>query len=91
MVYETLIANASVGVIAGIATGLVRAIGGWAKHALEDGKISKPEWKLLGATMVKYIAYVSILMLGLPVEQAVITTFGLDVLKNSLEKMGNKR
>lgn len=36
-----------------IGAGLVRSIAGWLENALEDGKISDYEWKLLGSTIIR--------------------------------------
>lgn len=32
---------------------LLRGVAGWAENAFEDGKISVPEWQLLGATILR--------------------------------------
>ena len=34
-------------------TALVRALAGWVENALEDNVINLPEWKLLGATIIR--------------------------------------
>ena len=33
--------------------GLLRGIAGWAENAFEDGKLTLPEWKLLGSTLMR--------------------------------------
>ncbi len=61
-----------------VGAGLLRSVAGWLENSLEDGKISQPEWKLLGATVVKYVAYVVLLSLGLDMGQAVAGALVLD-------------
>ncbi len=81
--------NVPMAVLAAISAGLLRSIAGWLENSLKDGKIDEYEMKQLGGTIIKYFASVSLLMLGLPVEQAVAGAFVLDAgtsaLKNKKE------
>ena len=40
-------------VVGGLLAAAVRSLAGWAENAFEDGKLSYPEWKQLGATMFR--------------------------------------
>lgn len=84
-------ANIPMAVVAAIVIGLFRNILGWLENALKDGKIDEYEWKQLFRTVTKYFTYVMILMVGLPVDQAITAAFGLDILKSSLEKIAVKQ
>jgi len=77
--------NVPIAVIAALAAGLLRSVAGWLENSLKDGKIDAFEVKQLGGTMVKYFASVSLLMLGLPVEQAVAGAFVLDAGTSALK------
>jgi len=77
--------NVPIAVIAALAAGLLRSVAGWLENALKDGKVDAFEMKQLGGTMVKYFASVSLLMLGLPVEQAVAGAFVLDAGTSALK------
>ena len=55
--------------VPGVALG--RAIFGWLENALEDGEISLPEWKQLGATIVRMGVPMAALIWGLNVDPAV--------------------
>jgi len=74
--------------LAAVSAGLLRNIAGWLENALKDGKIESYEWKQLIGTFVKYFSAITLLSLGLPVGEAVATTFGLDVVTSALK---NKR
>ena len=77
--------NVPIAVLAAVSAGLLRNIAGWLENSLKDGKIDEFEIKQLGGTMIKYFASVSLLMLGLPVEQAVAGAFVLDVGTSALK------
>ena len=78
--------NVPIVVIAALSAGLLRSIAGWLENSLKDGVIDEFEIKQLGGTMIKYFASISILMLGLPVDQAVVGAFILDVGASALKK-----
>ena len=50
---------------------LVRAIAGWGENALEDGEIDLPEWKQLGATIVRMGVPMAALIWGLKIDAGV--------------------
>lgn len=53
------------------AVALIRAIAGWGENALEDGKIDLPEWKQLGATIVRMGVPMAALIWGLNIDAGV--------------------
>lgn len=73
-----MLGNVPMAAVAAISAGLLRSVAGWLENAMKDGKVDEFEMKQLGGTMVKYFASVSLLMLGLPIEQAVAGAFVLD-------------
>ena len=77
--------NAPIAILAAVSAGLLRNIAGWLENSLKDGAIDEFEVKQLGGTMIKYFASVSLLMLGLPVEQAVAGAFVLDAGTSALK------
>jgi len=77
--------NVPIAVIAAVSAGLLRNVAGWLENSLKDGVIDEFEVKQLGGTVIKYFASVSILMLGLPLEQAVAGAFVLDVGASALK------
>ncbi len=77
--------NVPMAVIAAVTAGLLRNVAGWLENSLKDGKIDDFEVKQLCGTVIKYFASVSILMLGLPLEQAVTGAFVLDVGASALK------
>ncbi len=79
--------NIPTAVIVSVVIGLFRNVLGWLENALQDGVISAYEWKLLVQTIVKYFTYVMVLMVGLPLEQAVVGAFFLDAVKSSLSNI----
>ncbi len=80
-----LVSNIPIAVIAAVSAGLLRSVAGWLENSLKDGKIDGYELKQLGGTVVKYFASVSILALGLPIDQAVAGAFVLDVGTSALK------
>ena len=85
-VTSELVSNIPLAAITAVSAGLLRSIAGWLENSLKDGKIDEFEIKQLGGTMIKYFASVSILMLGLPIDQAVVGAFALDVGASALKK-----
>lgn len=81
-----LVGNIPVAIIAAVSAGLLRSLAGWLENSLKDGKIDEYEIKQLGGTVVKYFASVSLLALGLPIEQAVAGAFVLDAGTSALKK-----
>jgi hypothetical protein len=61
--------------------GAVRSILGWLENALKDGTISLPEWKELGATVIRLGTGMSALVFGLNItpEAAAGITMVLDL------------
>ncbi len=82
-----MINNVPIVVIAALSAGLLRSVAGWLENSLADGVITEFEVKQLGETVVKYFASVSLLALGLPVEQAVAGAFVLDVGKSAVKSI----
>jgi len=80
-----LVGNIPIAVLAAVSAGLLRSVAGWLENSLKDGKIDEFELKQLGGTVVKYFASVSLLALGLPIEQAVAGAFVLDVGSSALK------
>lgn len=70
-----------------ISAGILRNFTGWLENAYKDGKLDKYEIQQLFGTMVKYFASIMLLMLGLPIEQAVAGSFVLDVGASSMKKI----
>lgn len=89
-VTQTMVSNIPVAAIAAVTAGLLRSIAGWLENSYKDGKIDDYEVKQLVGTVVKYFAGVSLLMLGLPIEQAVAGTFVLDTGTSALKNNGHK-
>ena len=56
-------------IVPGVALG--RALLGWLENALEDGKIDLPEWKQLGATIVRMGVPMAALIWGLNIDAGV--------------------
>lgn len=86
---EQIIGNVTPAIVVAIIVGLIRAVLGWLENALKDGVITTFEWQQLVGTMAKYFSYVMILMVGLPLDTAVVTAFGLDVLQSAVKTKTN--
>lgn len=56
-------------IVPGVALG--RAVFGWLENALEDGEISLPEWKQLGATIVRMGVPMAALIWGLQMDASI--------------------
>jgi hypothetical protein len=68
--------------------GGIRALGGWLQHAFEDGKITWPELKELGASMLRVLPQViGLTALGVPAVGALIT----DVFVTKAAKIADKK
>lgn len=85
-IVNNMIGNIPVAVLAAIATGMLRSIAGYIENVYQGGQDQQFEFKKLLATMVQYFAYIMLLMLGVPVGQAVAGTFVVDAIKSSLNK-----
>lgn len=72
-------------IVAAIA-GLIRSILGWFENAYKDGVITDFEVKQLVGTIAKYFSGILLLSQGLPIEQAIAGTYGLDVVASALKK-----
>ena len=76
-----------------VGTGLVRSVIGWLENAIQDGKITLPEWALLGSTIfrVGLLTLASYYGLNLDIIQAsgvaILTDFGIHAVK----KAGSKK
>ncbi len=84
-VIETMLSNVPTALVVAVAVGLLRNITGWYENAMKDGKVDDYEIKQLIGTMVKYFSGVMLLMVGLPVEEAVVGVFGLDVVTSAIK------
>lgn len=82
----SIINNIPLAAFSAITAGFLRSTAGWLENSLKDEKIDEFEIKQLSETVIKYFASVSLLMLGLPIEQAVAGTFVLDVGTRALKK-----
>lgn len=66
---------------------VVRSVAGWAENALEDGTVSKFEWKQLGATFLRIGIVGASLYFGLGADAvmasagAVVLDIGFNALK----------
>lgn len=76
----------------------LRGISGWAKAAMEDGQISKFEWKLLVATIIRvgFIGvslWVGLNKLGIDLEPigAAFAAIIMDIGISAVKQMGTKR
>lgn len=87
LVYSML-GNVPAAAVAAIGAGLLRNVAGWLENSYKDNKIDQYEIKQLLGTTVKYFTSVSLLMLGMPVEQAVAGSFVLDVGTSAVKKVG---
>lgn len=85
---KELLTNMPVAAIAGVSAGLLRSLAGLLENIYKDGKMDDLEVKQIVGTMIKYFASVSLLMLGLPLPEAVATTFVLDVSTSAIKKIG---
>jgi len=72
-------------VVVAVVIGLIRSILGWFENAYKDGVITEFEVKQLVGTMAKYFSGVLLLSQGLPLEQAIAGTYGLDVVSSALK------
>ncbi len=74
-------------------TALARALFGWLENALEDDVIDLPEWKKLGATVVRMGVPMAALIWGLDV--AIIPAVGivtiLDILITKIYSASKKK
>ena len=86
---EEIISSIPITLALAVILGLVRNFTGWLTNALKDGKIDQYEWSQLFGTMSQYFGYLFMFTIGLPVDQAVIATFGLDVAKSEVTKWRN--
>lgn len=80
-----MLGNIPMAVIAAILAGLLRNIAGWIENSYKDGKLDPYDIKQLFGTIVKYFAYIMLLMLGMPIGQAVVGSFVLDVGSSALK------
>jgi len=81
----TMLDNLPIAAIAAVSAGLLRNIAGWLENSYKDNKVDEFEVKQLVGTVVKYFAGITLLMLGLPVGEAVAGTFILDSVTSSLK------
>lgn len=82
-----MIRNIPEAAIMAIVVGILRNVTGWFENAYKDGKLDEYEIKQLFGTMVKYFASIMLLMIGIPLEQAVAGSFVLDVGTSSIKKI----
>lgn len=67
--------------------GLVRGVAGWAQHALEDGNVSLPELKQLGATILRLLPQsIGLSALGLPAVGALFSDVFVTKLAKAVKK-----
>lgn len=83
----SMLGNIPEAAIMAIVVGILRNITGWFENAYKDRKIEEYEIKQLLGTMVKYFASIMLLMLGLPIEQAVTGSFVLDAGTSAMRKI----
>jgi hypothetical protein len=83
----SMLGNIPDAAIMAIVAGILRNIAGWFENAYKDGKLDEYEIKQLIGTMVKYFASIMLLMLGLPIEQAVAGSFVLDAGTSAIRKI----
>lgn len=78
--------------IAAIAGGAFRNVTGYLKTALEDGKIEKYEWKMLGSKMVEAVFLTVALVAGTGItpEQAAGAAVLLSYGRSTIESSGSK-
>jgi len=71
---------------------IIRALGGWAENALEDGKIDYPEWRKLIKTVLRLGIPGLALYFGLDLTPEVAASIPLvaDYLLNQLKKINKK-
>mgnify|MGYP003394880873 CR=1 FL=1 len=81
----SMVGNIPEAAIAAILAGLLRNIAGWLVNTYKDGKVDEYEIKQLFGTIVQYFSSVMLLMVGMPVEQAVAGAFVLDVGSSALK------
>jgi len=72
-------------IIAAIMVGLIRCALGWFENAYKDGIITDFEVKQLFGTIAKYFSGILLLSQGLPIEQAIAGTYGLDIVASALK------
>ncbi len=78
-------------IIAAVVVGLIRSILGWFENAYKDGIITDFEVKQLIGTIAGYFSGILLLSQGLPIEQAIAGTYGLDVVASAIKKMNVKK
>lgn len=76
-----------VGTIVAILVGAGRSFFGWLENALRDGIITKYELRQLAGTMAFYILSINVASFALPMEYAVLLTFGLDIIRTVLKSL----
>ena len=72
-------------VVVAVIIGLIRCLLGWFENAYKDGIITDFEVKQLFGTIAKYFSGILLLSQGLPLDQAIAGTYGLDVLSSALK------
>ena len=82
----SMLVNIPEAAIMAIVAGILRNITWRFENTYKDGKLDEYEIKQLLGTMVKYFASIMLLMLGLPIEQAVAGSFVLDAGTSALKK-----
>ncbi len=82
-----IISGIPMAVVAAVLIGLIRSVLGWFENAYKDGSIEDFEVKQLIGTMAKYFSGILLLSQGMPIDQAIAGTFGLDVVTSALKKM----
>ncbi len=83
----SMLGNIPEAAIMAIVVGILRNFTGWLENAYKDGKLEGYEIKQLLGTTVKYFASIMLLMLGLPIEQAVAGSFVLDAGTSAIRKV----
>jgi len=83
----SMLGNIPTAAVAAIVAGLLRNLAGWLENSYKDDKVDEYEIKQLVGTMVKYFSSVMLLMVGMPIEQAVAGSFVLDVGASAVKKM----
>ncbi len=82
---SNIISDIPAAVMVAIVIGLIRSVLGWFENAYKDGVITDFEVKQLLGTIGKYFMGVLALSQGLPIEQAIVGTYGLDVVASALK------
>lgn len=60
-----------------VVAGVLRSVSGWLENALEDGKVSAYEWKLLGSSILRIVVLSVAIFLGIGVDPVGASALGV--------------